>query len=194
MIEDKASGVSKWRVAGWGGAVALLLTPLIAMRFTSEVNWTLSDFVVMGAMIGAVGLALEFLVRRSGRLAYRAGAAVMVGTIFLLIWVNLAVGFLGGEANPANLMFAGVVAVAVGGAVLARFRAAGMARAMLWAAAAQAAVAVVALGWGLGSSGGAGWYEAIMGTTLFGGLWLAAAWLFGRAAAGHGNEVFAKHV
>lgn len=188
MTTTHQHGVSRWRVAGWGGAVALLAAPLIAMRFTREVNWTLEDFVTMSALFGMVGLAFEFLVRRSGVLAYRLGAATMVGTILLLIWVNLAVGFLGGEANPANLLFAGVIAVAVGGAIVGRFRARGMMRANLAAAMAQGAVAVAALALGWGSPGWAGGYEAILGTTLFGGLWLIAAWLFARGR----NEILAK--
>lgn len=28
-----------WRIVGWGTAAALLLLPLVAMQFTSEVNW-----------------------------------------------------------------------------------------------------------------------------------------------------------
>lgn len=171
-----------WRIAGWSLAVGLLLAPLISMRYTSEVNWTLSDFVVMGLLFGLVGLAVELAVRASGSWAFRGGAAVAIVTAFLLIWVNLAVGILGGEANPANLLFLGVIAVAVVGAVLGRFRASGMARAMTAAAVAQLLVGAVALIGGLGSPGTAGVYEAAVAGLLFGGLWLGSGWLFSRAA------------
>ena len=34
-----------WRIIGWSIPATLLLLPLVAMRFTDEVNWTFSDFV-----------------------------------------------------------------------------------------------------------------------------------------------------
>ena len=44
-----------WRIIGWGGAVALLAAPFIAMRFTTEVNWTASDFVFAAVLLGVIG-------------------------------------------------------------------------------------------------------------------------------------------
>jgi hypothetical protein len=41
---------------------------------------------------------------------------------FILIWMNLAVGIIGSEDNPANLMYGGVLAVAIVGAFMVRFR------------------------------------------------------------------------
>ena len=46
---------------------------------------------------------------------------------FFLVWVNGAVGIIGNEENQANLLFFGVLAVAVVGSLIARFRAKGMA-------------------------------------------------------------------
>jgi hypothetical protein len=166
-----------WRIIGWGAAAFVLLLPLIA-----RAPWTLSDFVVMGILLGGAGLALELAVRASGSIAYRAGAGVAVVAAFLLIWLNGAVGFLGSENNPANLMFAGVLAVAVLGSVLARFRPGGMARAMFVTAAAQILVGVVALAAGLGSPGYDGLYEVVMGTAIFAALWRISAGLFRKAA------------
>ena len=119
MVATTGNGggrIGPWRIIGWGGAAALLLTPLVAMQFTSEVDWSLADFVVMGAMMLAVGVPIELAVRASDSLAYRLGAALALITGFLLIWVNLAVGVIGNEDNPMNLMFFGVVVLAVIGA------------------------------------------------------------------------------
>ena len=55
----------------------------------------------------------------------------------MLVWINLAVGIIGSEDNPANLMYGGVLAVGVAGAVAARFRPGGMARALAATALAQ---------------------------------------------------------
>src|SRR4029079_19718614 len=39
-----------WRVIGWGAVTILLMLPLIAMQFTTEVNCTASDFIFAAAM------------------------------------------------------------------------------------------------------------------------------------------------
>jgi len=176
------SGRGHWRMAGWSTAVALLLLPFVAMQFTSEVNWTGSDFVLWGCMLLFAGLALEFLTRRAGSWAYRLGAGVAVLAAFLLVWVNAAVGLLGDEGNPANLMFVGVIAVALAGSIAGRFQPDGMAKAMFAAAAAQLLAGLVGLAAGWASPGGEGIYEVLLGTTLFGGLWLLSAALFRSAA------------
>jgi hypothetical protein len=170
-----------WRRIGWGAVALLLLLPLI-----TGAPWTLSDYIVMGAMLGGAGLVIELTMRSSTDLAYRAGAVIAVAATFLLIWVNGAVGFLGNEDNPANLLFIGVIAIAVVGAVIAGFRAAGMARAMFAAGAAQLLVGVAALVFGLGSPGYEGLFEVTLGTTLFGSLWLISGALFRKAAASIG--------
>lgn len=174
------------RLFGWGSAAVLLMLPLVAMQFTGEVDWSLTDFLVMGALLGTCGLVLELATRRSENLSYRFAATVAVGASFLLVWVNLAVGFLGDEGNPANLMFLGVIGVAVAGSLLARSRAAGMAKAMLAAAAAQALAGIVGFTAGWASPGGEGVYEVVLGTSLFASLWLLSAFLFGKAARAGG--------
>ena len=63
----------------------------------------------------------------------------------MLLWINGAVGLIGSEDNPANLMYGGVLAVGVIGAVIARLEPLGMARALFATALAQFLVPVVAL-------------------------------------------------
>ena len=141
----------------------------------------------MAVLLGVVGATVELAVRVSSDGRYRAGAALAVVTGFALVWVNLAVGFLGDEGNRANLIFLAVLAVAVAGAAVARTRPAGMARAMLATAAAQIAVGIVALVAGWASPGRTGIDEVALGTALFAALWLVAAALFragGRTASG----------
>ena len=174
---------SPWRIAVWGGAALLMLLPLVAMQFTREVAWDETDFIVFGAMLAAACGTFELAARMAGDIVYRAAVEVAVAAAFLLIWVNLAVGFLGNEDNPANLMFGGVLATAIIGSIIARFRPAGMAAAMYATAAVQGLVGAIALAAGLGSGGSDGLYEVVMGTSLFGALWLASAWLFRKAAA-----------
>ncbi len=135
-VELGAPLLNPWRIAGWSIPVILLIIPAVAMRFTSEVDWSTSDFIVMGALFCTIGLGIEFLVRQSSSIAYRIGAVVALVTAFLTIWVNLAVGMIGDD-NPYNLLFGGVLMVALIGSILANFRAGGMAWAMLATAIAQ---------------------------------------------------------
>ena len=172
-VTGQMSG-SRWRVAGWGAAAGLILLPLVAMRFTEEVNWGLEDFVFACVLVGGVGLAYELAVRTTRSRAYRAGAAGARAAAFLMIWINLAVGIIGSEDNPANLMYFGVLAVGLAGAAIARFRPGGMARAMAATALAQALVFATALIAGLGFTGPI--------TVFFAALWLTSAWLFRKAA------------
>lgn len=165
---------SRWRVAGWTLAALLLLLPLVAMQFSDEVVWNVTDFVFFGTMLFGAGVALELAARRSGSPAYRIGAGVAIAGAFLVVWVNGAVGIIGSEDNAANLVYYGVLAVGLVAALIARFEPQGMARAMIATAVAQASVFVVALiaGWGFTGP-----------TTLFFlAFWLVAARLFQNAA------------
>jgi len=162
-----------WRKVGWSIPAFLMLLPLVAMRFTDEVNWTASDFIFAGVLFGSVGLGFELIVRKSNNLAYRCGAALAVVAAFLTIWVNGAVGMIGSEGNPYSLVFGGVLLVALLGAILARFEPAGMARAMVGTGLAQAAASAVGLS------------TDVRGAVLsmgFAGLWLVAAAFFRNAA------------
>jgi len=162
-----------WRMLGWGTAALVLLLPLVAMQFTGEVNWTQGDFVFAALLIGVVGLMFELTVRASSNIAYRGGVAAALTASFLTIWANGAVGMIGEEGNPYNLLFLGVILIALAGAVVARFQAAGTSHAMLVAAGAQVSIALGGLSTDV--RGGV----LSMGFAL---LWLASAALFRRAA------------
>ena len=115
-------------------------------------------------------------------MAYRAAAGVAVVAAFILIWINLAVGIIGSEDNPANLLFGAVLAVGILGALIVRFQPQGMARVLAATALAQALVGVIALVAGLDSAT-ANWRGAIVVLTgFFATLWLVSAWLFRKAA------------
>jgi len=136
---------NRLRVAAWSAAAGLLLLPAIAMQFTREVSWGPVDFLVAALLIGGTGLVFELAIRARVSGAYRAGAAVALFTTFLTIWINLAVGMIGDEGNPLNLIFGGVIAVAVLGGFLARFQPVGMAWTMAATALVQAATVIPAL-------------------------------------------------
>ncbi|WP_281977478.1 hypothetical protein [Pseudorhizobium flavum] len=70
----------------------VLLVPMIAMRFTSEVNWGKEDFGAAAALLGTGWLSIEFGFRLAssgrGRLLISAAVALAV----LGLWAHLAVG------------------------------------------------------------------------------------------------------
>jgi hypothetical protein len=171
------------RAAPWVLASILLLLPLVAMQFSDEMVWDETDFLVFGAMLFAACGAWELASRMTGSMAYRAAVAVAVVAAFLLIWINLAVGIIGSEDNPANLMYGGVLAITLLGGLLARFKPFGMAVVLMGTALSQTLVGFIALTAGLGSTG-ANWpWPVIVLTVFFVALWLLSAWLF-RSAAG----------
>jgi hypothetical protein len=81
---------------------------------------------------------------------YRLAVGVALAAALILVWLRLGVGITGADGDPANMMYFGVLAVGIIGAIVARFRPHGMARALFATALAQALVAVIALIFGLG--------------------------------------------
>lgn len=165
-------------------AAFILMVPLLAMQVTDEVVWTVADFAVAGVLLVGTGLTYTLVARKGGGIAYRAAVGVGVAAALLLVWLNLAVGIIGTEADPANLMYIGVLAVEIVGALIARFQPLGMARALFATALAQVLVTVIALslGWGSPESRPA---EILGVTAMFVALFVGSALLFRYAAREH---------
>ena len=168
-----ARGLGWVRPLGWGLAAALLATPLVAMQFTRNVEWQAGDFLFAAIMLGGVGLAVELAVRISSNSSYRIGAGTGLAAGLMLVWVNVAVGYIGNEDNPYNLWFMGVIAIAFAGTLISAFKPRGMAKSMLAAGIAHAAV---------GFAGAPQDPRTLILTIVFIGLWIGSARLFQLAA------------
>lgn len=68
----------------------VLLIPLIAMRFTEEVQWAPFDFAVMGILLFITGLIFSFAMNKFPKHRVVAGIIIAIG--FLYVWAELAVG------------------------------------------------------------------------------------------------------
>ena len=79
----------------------LLLIPFLAMQFQIPVydpgsgvepgvNWSLSDFIVMGTLLFITGVGLDVVIRKAGK--YKVAAVIAIIVVFLWIWAELAVG------------------------------------------------------------------------------------------------------
>ena len=179
--KDGGGSAIPWRPIGWAIPIVLLSLPLIF-----RAPWTLGDYIIAATAFAIVGGAIEVAVRKSTDKWYRGGAAMALLTALLLLWINGAVGIIGNEGNPANLMFVVVILMAVAGSIAVRFEAAGMARAMAVAAGAQALIAAGAFSYGLGAMEPPGLLGVIMLILAFAVMWLLSAVLFAKAARAGG--------
>jgi hypothetical protein len=76
----------------WAAFALLLLVPLIAMRFTREVNWSPSDFVVAAMLLFGAALGFEVSARLVRGRWQRRAAVGAICVVVLAIWAQGAVG------------------------------------------------------------------------------------------------------
>ena len=158
---------------------ALLLSPLIGDRTIPGWNWGLLDYAFAATLLYGSGLAFLWASGRARQFWFTTAVGLAVLGSFVLVWVNLAVGILGSEDNPLNLLFFGVLAVLLAGAALARLQPRAMAFAMLATALAQ----VLA---GLAAAALSGWQTDArlpLISAFFCLFWLASAAAFWRSPA-----------
>lgn len=72
----------------------ILMVPLLAMQFSDEVVWTLSDFIVVGTLLLGTGLAYELITRKVGS-THRLAVGLALAAALFLVWAELAVGIFG---------------------------------------------------------------------------------------------------
>lgn len=76
-------------------AAFMLSIPLIAMQFTTQVDWKFFDFAVMGALLFGAGLLFEFALRRVKSTRNRIIICGAILFLFFMVWAELAVGIFG---------------------------------------------------------------------------------------------------
>ncbi|PWN05697.1 hypothetical protein DDZ15_14015 [Rhodohalobacter mucosus] len=160
----------------------LLLIPLVAMQFTSEVVWSASDFIVAGVLLFGTGLAYLLITKKDQRLIYRSASAVALGSALFLVWSNLAVGIIGSENNSINLLYFVVIAIGITGASTSRFQPLKLAFTLYAMAGSQLLITVIALLTGMQDLPGSSISEIVAVNGLFIMLFIISALLFGKAA------------
>ena len=75
--------------------VLILAIPLVAMLFTNEVDWSFSDFAIMGFLLTSTGLVIELVIRKVQKPENRFIVIAAILALLFLIWAELAVGIFG---------------------------------------------------------------------------------------------------
>lgn len=122
----------------------LLLIPFGAMQVFSEMNWSMGDFLIMGMLIFFVSMGYQLFTDLIQTQQHRFGVVLAFATAFLLLWINLAVGMIGNESNPANLLYYFVIAVFVVGGALSRLKRISISRVFFITAGVHACVPLIA--------------------------------------------------
>ncbi len=73
----------------------LLLIPFTAMQFTSEVDWSRSDFIIAAILLLGTGLSIELVLRKVKDKKHRMLFSLSILAILFVVWAELAVGIFG---------------------------------------------------------------------------------------------------
>jgi len=165
----------------------ILLIPLWGNFNVKGWNWSPIDFVAAFVILFSAGLMFELIAKKGANNSYRIGVGVACATGLVLLWINLAVGLIGSDGNPANLMYLAVLALAFSGVYLAGFEARGMSRALLTTAVAQALVPVFALIFNPDDFA-PGVAQVFGLNSFFVAMWIVSALLFRHAARRRAND------
>ncbi len=84
-----------WRVALWAVVPALLALPAVGMLFSTEVNWSGSDFTVAALLLGSTALLADRVLHGTRTQWTKALLLAALLAALLLVWVELAVGVFG---------------------------------------------------------------------------------------------------
>ena len=165
------------------GTGLILLIPLV-LTLLAIWHWKPGAFVLAFVLLlGGAGLTYELVAKKMlSNKAYRFAVGVAVAAVFLLVWMNAAVGGILGD-DPANMMYFGVLLVGFIGAVIAHLEAQGMSHALFATAFAMVLVPAIALS--IGTPAFANGVVAVFGLhAVFAMLFVGSALLFRKAARG----------
>ena len=72
--------------------LSILSIPLIGMQFSTEVNWSVLDFVIAATLLFSTGLLSMKLYTKIKTYKYYLVILILVLLAFILLWTELAVG------------------------------------------------------------------------------------------------------
>lgn len=75
--------------------LGLLLIPFLAMQLTSQVNWSVFDFLLAGTLLSGTGILLNLVWLRATTTRRRLVLCGLILFGLLVLWAELAVGIFG---------------------------------------------------------------------------------------------------
>ena len=72
--------------------LSLLIIPLLGVILTNSVEWSIFDFLLMGSLLLVLGIGIELTSLNFKQLNTRIAIISFIILLFLLIWIELAVG------------------------------------------------------------------------------------------------------
>lgn len=83
-----------WRIALWSLIGGLLLLPAVAMRYTTEVDWTATDFVFAGVVLCLAGALFEIAMLTLRTPMHRAMAGMVILGGVMAVWAAAVSDFI----------------------------------------------------------------------------------------------------
>ena len=163
------------------GTGLILLIPVV-LTLLAIWHWRPGTFVLAFVLLlGGAGLSWSLVAKKMmSNKSYRFAVVVALAAVFILAWMNAAVGGILGD-DPANMMYLGVLLVGLTGAVIAHLEPQEMSRALFAMALAMVLVPAIALI--IGTAAFANGVVAVFGLhAVFAMLFIGSALLFRKAA------------
>jgi MFS family permease len=147
-LNQRTSG---FQVAFFGAvfASAIILIPLLASFISTEMDWSLFDFVLIWTLLFCAGALYKWITLFANDRGYRAAVGLSIFTGVFIIWSNLGVGIVGSEDEAFNLLYFALLGIGLIAAFWVRFKAKGMAIVMLSLALGLVLIMLLAFGFGL---------------------------------------------
>ena len=78
---------------GFTGMV--LLVPLVSMRFSDEVSWSATDFLIGGLLLFGASMVIQWIYKKANSRKHALILTLFFIVLTLLLWAELAVGIFG---------------------------------------------------------------------------------------------------
>ncbi|PWN63069.1 hypothetical protein C1631_022550 [Chryseobacterium phosphatilyticum] len=75
--------------------LVLLCIPLLGNLFSKEINWSVSDFLIAGALLFTTAFLINLVRNRIKKQSQKVLICILILLALALIWIELAVGIFG---------------------------------------------------------------------------------------------------
>jgi len=130
-------------------ASAIILITLTACFVSTEMDWSLFDFVLIWSLLFCAGALYKWITLFAVDSGYRAAVGLAILTGVFMIWSNLGVGIVGSEDEPFNLVYVALLALGLIAAFWVRFEARSLFYVMLSMAMGLGFITLLAFGLGM---------------------------------------------